>query len=304
MKKLLLSTMLLGSILTASAQAVIFEDSFETYTNFATSGVGNWTLRDLDGASNNYTIENYTFPNQGIIPSFIVFNPNGTTPSLAISEDALAKTGNKYMASFASFNTNSSNQPVAVTQNDWLISPQITLGETGNVVKFWAKSYTTQYGNERFKVSISSTNTEATSFTALSTGNYVEAASTTWTEFTYNIPASYNSQNVHIAIQCVSHDSFIFMIDDFKVTTTPTASNEEFFKENFTLYPNPVFNELNINTENGLELNEVSIFDLTGRKVKSFKNEKTLNVSDLASGTYIINVKTNEGTGTSKFIKK
>lgn len=311
MKKILLNAFLLGSILTTQAQTVLFEDSFETYNNFAIANVGNWTLRDLDEANYNYTIINYSFTNEGVIPSYIVFNPNNVT----IAEDApaqtlpfsnegnQAKTGNKYMAAFASYNI-VNGQAVPVTQSDWLISPQITLGETGNIVTFWAKSYTTQYGSERFKVLISNTNTEAASFTAISTGNYIEAANTTWTEYAYNIPATYNLQNVYIAIQCVSNDSFIFMVDDFKVTTTPTASNDEFFKNNFTIYPNPTTDELNITTVNGLELNEISIFDLTGRKVKSFKNEKTLNVSDLASGTYIINIKTNEGTGTSKFIKK
>lgn len=304
MKKLLLPILLFGTVFLANAQSVIFEDSFENYTNFSTSGIGNWTLRDVDGAANNYTIENYTFPNQGTIPSFIVFNPTGTTPSLASSENAIAKTGSKYMAAFASFNVNASSEPVAVTQSDWLISPQITLGETGNVVKFWAKSYSTQYGNERFKVLISNTNTQTSSFTAISTGNYIEVTSTTWTEYSYNIPSTYNLQNVYIAIQCVSNDAFIFMVDDFKVTTTPTASNEEFFKKNFTLFPNPTTNELNISTNNGLELNEIYIFDLTGRKVKSFNNTSKIDVSDLANGTYLIDIKTVEGTATSKFIKK
>ena len=30
------------------AQTVLFEDSFETYTDFAIANVGNWTLTDVD----------------------------------------------------------------------------------------------------------------------------------------------------------------------------------------------------------------------------------------------------------------
>ena len=33
---------------TLKAQTVIFEDSFETYTDFAIANVGNWTLTDVD----------------------------------------------------------------------------------------------------------------------------------------------------------------------------------------------------------------------------------------------------------------
>jgi len=304
MKKLLLSILTLSSFFTLNAQTTLFEDSFEAYTDFATANIGNWTLINQDLATNNYTFENFTFPNQGTIPSYIVFNPNGTTPSMATATNATAKTGNKYMAAFASFNLNASQQAVPVTQSDWLISPQITLGNAGNVVKFWAKSNTLQYGAERFKVLISSTNTTPASFTAISTGNYVQANTDTWLEYTYNIPASYNSQAVYIGIQCVSNDAFVFMVDDFKVTTTGTASTEDFFKENFSLFPNPTTEIINITSEKGMDIKEIKIIDFTGRIAKSVSNVTMINVADLASGTYFIDIKTLEGSGSSKFVKK
>lgn len=304
MKKILLSALFLGSMIAAKAQTTLFEDSFETYTDFATANIGNWTLIDQDLATNNYTFENFTFPNQGTIPSYIIFNPNGTSPSMSTLPSASAKTGNKYIAAFASFNVDANDNTTPVTQSDWLITPQITLGSTGNVVKFWAKSNTLQYGAERFKVLISSTNTTPSSFTAISTGNYIQANTDTWLEYTYNVPASYNSQAVYIAIQCVSFDSFVFMVDDFKVTTTGTASTEKFFTENFNMYPNPTTDVLNIASKNGSEVKEITITDLTGKKVKSIQNTTSINVSDLASGTYLIDITTNEGKGSSKFVKK
>jgi len=303
--------MLLGMIYSAKAQTVIFEDSFETYEDFAISDIGEWTLRDLDEAQRNYGIQNYSFPNQGAIPSFIVFNPTSVLPTGPLGgpfsqESNAPKTGDKYMVTFASYNLTTGTPPgqIAVEQSDWLISPQITLGSTENVVTFWAKSYTLEYGAERFKVLVSSNDTETASFTAISTGNYVAAANTTWTEYTYNIPASYNSQSVYIAIQCVSIDSFMFMVDDFKVTTTGTVSNDKFFKENFKIFPNPTSDVLNISAINGLEFQEVSIIDMTGRVVKSISSGLSIDVSDLASGTYVLYIETLEGKGTSKFIKK
>lgn len=298
MKKLLLSAMLLGSILTANAQAVIFEDSFETYTNFAIANVGNWTLTDVDLKA-TYGFSGATFLNAQAPMAFIVFNSNATTPALTSTATSnwSARTGDKSMVCFAATS--------APWNNDWLISPQITLGAQGNVVSFWAKSCDAEFGNERFKVGISTTGTAPGNFTIISPGAFVANPSTAqWVEYTYTLDASYNNQPVYIGINCVSQDQFGLAIDDFKVTTTPTASNEEFFKENFTIYPNPTSDELNITATNGLELNDISIFDLTGRKVKTFKNDTKINVSDLSTGTYLIEVKTNEGKGTSKFIKK
>lgn len=298
MKKLVLSLFLLSSVLTVKAQTILFEDSFETYTNFAISNVGNWTLNDVDQKT-TYGFQGITFTNSGSPMAFIVFNSTATTPGTVSSETSnwSARTGEKVMACFAATS--------APWNNDWLISPQITLGTEGNVVSFWAKSCDALYGNERFKVGISTTGTTPANFTIISPGSYVTTPSNAqWVEYTYQLDPSYANQQVYIGINCISQDQFGFAIDDFKVTTTQTASNDKFFKENFALYPNPVLNELNISITNSLELNEITIFDLTGRKVKTFKKERTLNVSDLASGTYTISIKTNEGTGTSKFIKK
>lgn len=82
------------------------------------------------------------------------------------------------------------------------------------------------------------------------------------------------------------------------------VSSTDFFIENFNLYPNPVNNVLNIASKNGLNVNEVRITDLSGKVVKTQKDVSSINVSDLATGTYIIDVTTNEGRATSKFIKK
>lgn len=51
MKKILFSLCTAGILFSANtvkAQTVIFEDSFETYTDFAIANVGNWTLTDVD----------------------------------------------------------------------------------------------------------------------------------------------------------------------------------------------------------------------------------------------------------------
>ena len=81
------------------------------------------------------------------------------------------------------------------------------------------------------------------------------------------------------------------------------ASSADFFTENFTIYPNPVADVLNIESKNGLTAGEIKITDMTGKVVKTQKDAASVNVSDLTAGTYIIDITTNEGKATSKFIK-
>ena len=125
--------------------------------------------------------------------------------------------------------------PAPSLNNDWLISPQITLGSTGNVLKFWAKSCDAEYGLEKFKVGISAGNTTA-NVTLLSTGTIVTPSNATWVEYTYTVPASFNGQAVYFSINCVSNDQFGFAVDDFKVTTTGTLATDSFAKNNFAVY--------------------------------------------------------------------
>lgn len=81
-------------------------------------------------------------------------------------------------------------------------------------------------------------------------------------------------------------------------------SVEKFFSDNFTLYPNPTTDVLNISSKNGLNVSEIRITDMTGKVVKVQKDASNVNVSNLAAGTYLIDITTKEGKATSKFIKK
>lgn len=294
MKKTLLSLLFLSS-LGLSAQTTVFEDSFETYADFAIANVGSWTLTDVD-LKLTYGFTAVSFANSGVAKSFQVFNATTTTPPLTptATSNWTARTGSKSMVCFAS-----TSSP---WNNDWLISPQITLGSTGNVLTFWAKACDGTYP-ETFKVGISST-TATTGVTALSTGNVTTAANVTWVQYTYNIPASFNSQAVYISINCVSVDKFGLAIDDFKVTTTGTLKNSDFFKNNFTVYPNPANDVINVSNLGNLEITKASITDVNGRIVKEVNSSfETINISELNAGVYFLKINTLEGSGTTKIVK-
>src|SRR5690606_39439707 len=97
-KSLLLASLLVGGAFSMNAQTVLFEDGFEEYDDFLTSGVGNWTITDVDG-STSYGFQGIQFPGSGSAFGFIVFNPSMTTPTAGDIEALAPNNGNKYMAS-------------------------------------------------------------------------------------------------------------------------------------------------------------------------------------------------------------
>ena len=218
-KSLLLGVALMAVNANLFSQTVLFEDSFETYADFAIAGVGSWTLIDVD-LKTTYGFTGVTFPNSGVAKSFQVFNATTTVDPLAPTaiSDWTARTGNKHMVCFAA--TASGGAPL---NNDWLISPQVTLGSAGNVLTFWAKSCDATYGLEKFKVLVSTTGTAVGDFTAISPV-IVTPADAAWHEYTYNLNG-YAGQQVYVAIQCTSDDQFGFAVDDFKIVTAPLATS-------------------------------------------------------------------------------
>lgn len=298
MKKTLLTLAFLAS-LGLSAQTTIFQDSFETYPDFAKASVGSWTLLDLDGLP-TYGIEqgspatSVVFANSGTAMAFFVMNSTASTPALNPTAWA-GKTGAKCMAAMAAIPA-----PPIAANNDYLISPQVQLGTAGNMLKFWAKGISAQYP-EKFRVGVSTTGTAATNFTMITPTAGV-TPTTSWVEYSYNLDA-YQGQNVYIAIQCVSVDAFSLLIDDFKVTAT-TLSTDGFFKNNFAVYPNPATDVIKISNVNNLDITNLTITDINGRTMKQVNTSiEAINVSDLNSGIYFLKIKTAQGEGVTKFVK-
>ena len=86
----------------------------------------------------------------------------------------------------------------------------------------------------------------------------------------------------------------------------PDGINDEDITS-FTIYPNPVENELFIATE--LRVEEISIYDIYGREtmrqqVNKSTNQQVIDVADLNSGVYFVKIVTNEGEAVKRFVKK
>lgn len=319
MKKLLLTLTLLISF-SGFSQITLFEDSFEAYENFTIDQFGEWNGLDLD-LLNVYNPSGYPegfefWPTASIPQSFMIFDPvlaGATDENLACTATTetrgfAPRTGSKYAGCWAG--VPSSNGQSATANNDWLISPVIQLG-TGNVLSFWVKNLSNCYGNERYKVGIyvgTGTPTAATDFVIIG-GNPTaySAAYPNWTTRIVNIPASYNDQQVRLAIQCVSADAYMLMVDDFKVTATALSVNEA-FSSKFSMYPNPATTVVSISNLDKIAVDSVTITDLNGRIMKTQElggvDSADISVSELATGIYFMSISTEQGIATKKFIKK
>ncbi|HOH60256.1 MAG TPA: choice-of-anchor J domain-containing protein, partial [Candidatus Cloacimonadota bacterium] len=181
-----------------------FTDDFESYTDFSIA-FDPWTLVDVD-QSTTYGMTNITWPNAYAAMAYMIFNPGATTPAVT---DLTAHSGAKMAACFAS---------TTPPNNDWMMSPLLEI-ENGDILRFWAKSYTAQYGLERFKVGVSTGGTAPADFTIISGTSYVSAP-VDWTEYTYDMSA-YVGQEIRFGIQCISNDAFIFLVDDVSVGEVP-----------------------------------------------------------------------------------
>ncbi len=313
MRKLLLIAFITFAVNT-NAQTVLFEDSFEAYDDFIIDGIGDWITIDIDG-STTYTGGLPTgvtpWANSFLAQAYIVFNPtvagvtNATSGSELRNFDARPNS-QKYMGSWAAVMPGA-GEGGAGPNNDWLVSPVITLGASQNEVKFWVKSLSTTYGLETYRVAVyvgSGIPSGPGDFTFISGPSNLVAPYPNWEEKTFNLDA-YANQSIRVGILCNSVDHYLFMVDDFSVSTA-TLSTQDFFANNLKIYPNPTKGMLNLSSSTTL-INGIDVTDLNGRIVKSFKlngiSQAELNVSDLNSGMYFVSVETDSGKGITKIIK-
>tara|TARA_B110000091_G_C13680510_1_gene417657 strand:- start:443 stop:1009 length:567 start_codon:yes stop_codon:yes gene_type:complete len=97
-------------------------------------------------------------------------------------------------------------------------------------------------------------------------------------------------------------------IDYVRVYQEATASISEINNLlNVKLFPNPLNDKLNIRFSSDLGEITGTIYSLTGQKIQVFIQnslEKTIEISNLSDGIYLLKLETEKGTSTHRIIKK
>ncbi|QAA82406.1 T9SS type A sorting domain-containing protein [Aequorivita sp. H23M31] len=80
---------------------------------------------------------------------------------------------------------------------------------------------------------------------------------------------------------------------------------EDFKNTDFRIYPNPAREQLTIEMNDASSTYQVEIYDMLGKKVynSEIQNKGQINVSSLASGTYLVKLNSNSQTSTVRFVK-
>lgn len=87
--------------------------------------------------------------------------------------------------------------------------------------------------------------------------------------------------------------------------TNATLGTSDFSNENIKMYPNPTSSILNLNFSNQKTIDKVVVVDISGKIVlQQNQNTSQINVEKLAKGLYIIEVYSQNGKFSSKFIKE
>ena len=91
----------------------------------------------------------------------------------------------------------------------------------------------------------------------------------------------------------------------YNVTFTNVALSVDDFETQDTsvkVYPNPTKNSFRIDSNKTIE--SVELYNITGQLLKTFSEEANYDISDLATGIYIANIKTQLGSKTLRIVKE
>lgn len=95
-----------------------------------------------------------------------------------------------------------------------------------------------------------------------------------------------------------------YYVDDFKLVEGDLLSTNEFSAANFSVYPNPVRDRLNIDTSS--IVSEVVVYNVLGKVVLQSSPNKispSIDMSGLNSGAYLVNVTIDGASKTIKILK-
>jgi hypothetical protein len=257
-----------------------FESLIDFTLNFAP-----WTVVDVKGG-NTYGINQpngfpYVYPHSNEPMAFICFNPAQTSPPLT---NMVPHSGQKLGCCFSS-------APPMNPNDKWLISPKMSLGQNAKI-EFWVMAFNNLYGDEKYNVAVSLTDTDPDSFVKVN--GAAEIAPITWTQRSYDL-SYYTNQDVYIGIQCVTNNSFIFMIDDILITSS-LGTGENSFLENLVVYPNPanLFMTLGFG-DNVTSPVDIQLVNMMGQAIASWDKKPaegkiTLDIREIPEGIFLLNV--------------
>jgi hypothetical protein len=189
----------------------------------------------------------------------------------------------------------------AVAHNDFLVTPAISVvAGVNDRLTYYVKNQDPAYV-ESYDVKISTVMpTSAANFTAFIKAN--GPAPNVWTQVVLDL-TPYVGQTIYVGLHATATDMFRLLFDNVVNDTAPALAVSDETKVGASVYPNPFTDVLKISDVKGVK--SISISDVSGKLVKTVKATAEIQVSELKTGLYIVNLNMEDGSVKSiKAIKK
>jgi hypothetical protein len=181
--------------------------------------------------------------------------------------------------------------------DNYLITPQITLGAFGNYVYFDARSVDLTHP-EGLEIRVSVTGTAIEDFFVLDSAYYNLTMSPYWNTYAVSLDSiGVQGQQLYVAFRHIGNDQYLLLLDNIRIETENTVGISSKENQPITLYPNPAREQLYLS---GIEhTEEALITDLTGQVIWRGRVQNEIDIQSLATGIYMLTCK---GV-TQKFVK-
>ncbi|WP_435134540.1 choice-of-anchor J domain-containing protein [Formosa sp. A9] len=193
-----------------------------------------------------------------------------------------------------------------LTTEMYLISPELSDLSADKTIKFAFYDESTAEDEDEVFLEIGTVSSpeQYETFTLLSTvsSNDIEY-NNEWQDVEVNLE-NYTGDDTFLVIKYVkpTGKTRAVLIDEFSYEVNESLSIAQPEFESLKLYPNPTQNILNVA---GAKINSVSIYTINGQKINATLNNNQVDVSNLQSGFYFLEMTTENGAvGRQKFIKK
>jgi hypothetical protein len=298
-----------GTIVTSAAGAATY--AIGTLSGITSSSNFRYYVRSNCGGTQSAWVG----PNYGYLAKVLPYtntfdnvNNNYTDGFIGFTRFTSTSTSNtnppNYADSVDGLGTSMYTYNDVATSNLWAYSRAVSLVAGEQVtIKFKTRLYGTAPMTLALKVGTEQRSTLQT--TAIQTFNVTDATAytqqtATWTATTPGIYYfGFNNNSAASASQ-----SFLFL-DTLELTSV--LSTTEFIDSNFSISPNPANDFITVSNADNISVNAISITDLNGRVVKqnTYSNVTNVqvNVSDLASGVYMMSISSDKASVTKKIIK-
>ena len=192
------------------------------------------------------------------------------------------------------------NTSKSFAKNDWIFSYPIKANAGDEItIKYFAQMSIATATPATLKISVASapnkeSNIQELSSNSISGGNYVEYTSTFTAPESKVYYFGFGNVTPIVAVNAA------LRVDNVRITKTNLGVQNNSTSK-MKVYPNPVKDILNIQSDEKIERTE--IYSLDGKLIKSVSKSAQIDFSHLSKGVYLLKIHTKSGVRTEKIIK-